>query len=112
VAETKKTKIKGFDQDALEALLSYPWPGNVRELENTIERAVVMAKGELISVDDLRLPQTEIEDFSEEGLSLKDSQRRLVKKTLDEQNGNISEAAKILGVSRRWLHYKIKEWQL
>ncbi|MCH7755945.1 sigma 54-interacting transcriptional regulator [candidate division KSB1 bacterium] len=110
--ETKKTKIKGFDEDTLEALLSYPWPGNVRELENTIERAVVMAKRELISVDDLRLPQTEIEDFSEEGLSLKDSQRRLVKKTLDEQEGNISETAKILGVSRRWLHYKIKEWQL
>jgi len=110
--ETKKTKIKGFGEDALEVLLSYPWPGNVRELENTIERAVVMAKGEFISVDDLRLPLTEIEDFSEEGLSLKDSQRRLVKKTLDEQNGNISEAAKILGVSRRWLHYKIKEWQL
>lgn len=111
-AETKKTKIKGFDEDTLEALLSYPWPGNVRELENTIERAVVMAKGELISVDDLRLPQTEIENFSEEGLSLKDSQRRLVKKTLDEQEGNISETAKILGVSRRWLHYKIKEWRL
>ena len=111
-AETKKVKIKGFAEDALEALLSYPWPGNVRELENSIERAVVMTKGELISADDLRLPQTDIEDFSEEGLSLKDSQRRLVKKTLDEQDGNISETAKILGVSRRWLHYKIKEWQL
>ena len=110
--ETKKTKIKGFDENALEALLAYPWPGNVRELENTIERAVVMAKEELINVDDLKLPPTELEKFSEEGLSLKDSQRQLVKKTLDEQDGNISETAKILGVSRRWLHYKIKEWQL
>lgn len=108
----EKQKIKGFDKSALDALLSYSWPGNVRELENTIERALVMAKGDLITIEDLKLPQDDVEDFADEGLSLKESQRRLVKKTLDEQKGNVSETAKILGVSRRWLHYKIKEWQL
>ncbi|MFQ5674844.1 MAG: sigma-54 interaction domain-containing protein [bacterium] len=108
----KKEGIKGFDKNALEAMLSYSWPGNVRELENTIERAVVMARNELISVDDLKLPQQTSLDASEEGLSLKEVQDRLVKKTLDEQDGNISETAKILGVSRRWLHYKIKEWKI
>ncbi|MFQ5865373.1 MAG: sigma-54 interaction domain-containing protein [bacterium] len=111
-ASKKRGKIKGFDKKAMEALVAYSWPGNVRELENTIERAAVMAKGDLISLEDLQLPQGEVTDLIETGLPLKEIEKRLVSKTLQEQNGNISETARILGVSRRWLHYKIKEWDL
>ncbi|RMF64549.1 MAG: sigma-54-dependent Fis family transcriptional regulator [Calditrichaeota bacterium] len=112
-AVKKKAGIKGIDKDAQEALMNYSWPGNVRELENTIERAVVMARGEFITVDDLRLPSTAggVEKV-EAGMSLKEVEKRLVARTLQEQEGNVSETARILGVSRRWLHYKIKEWNL
>jgi Nif-specific regulatory protein len=110
-ASKKKDKIKGFEKTAMDTLISYNWPGNVRELENSIERAVVMAKGDLISLEDLQLPQNEVADTIETGLSLREIEKRLVRKTLEEQNGNISETARILGVSRRWLHYKLKEWQ-
>ncbi|MFQ5605568.1 MAG: sigma 54-interacting transcriptional regulator [bacterium] len=111
-ATKKKDKIKGFDKEALELLNSYAWPGNVRELENTIERAVVMARSEFISKEDLQLRPDDVEDLIESGLSLREVEKRLVSQTLQEQNGNISETARILEVSRRWLHYKIKEWQL
>lgn len=110
--ETRHSNIKGFDQDSLQAVQSYSWPGNIRELENTIERAVLMAKGDLITKEDLGLPIDDASDELESGMTLKDFQRRLVQKILQEQNDNISEAARILDVSRRWLHYKIKEWQL
>ncbi|MFQ5652350.1 MAG: sigma-54 interaction domain-containing protein [bacterium] len=111
-AAKKQNKIRGFSDQALEALRGYHWPGNVRELENTIERAVVMAKEELIQVRDLKLPQTEAPDIFTADLTLREIERRMVQKTLQEQDGNISETAKLLGVSRRWLHYKLKEWQL
>lgn len=110
-AGKRKTEIKGFDRDVLNALVSYSWPGNVRELENTVERAVVMAKGEFIAVDDLQLVEIDDEQ-GYSGKSLKEIERAAVKNTLKEYSGNISESARVLGVSRRWLHYKIKEWNL
>lgn len=105
-----RSGIRGFAESALEAMRSYPWPGNVRELENVIERAVVMSGSELITVDDLRLRPLERRDPFELGTTLKDMERIVTLRTLDELDGNISEAAKSLGVSRRWLHYKLKEW--
>ncbi len=111
-AVSKKEKIKGFEKKTLNALLAYSWPGNVRELQNTIERAVVLARKEFIVVEDLQLNQTEVSDLIETGIPLKEIEKRLIQQTLQEQNNNISETARILGVSRRWLHYKIKEWQL
>jgi Nif-specific regulatory protein len=111
-AARKKNHIKGFDKTALDALTNYSWPGNVRELENTIERAVVMARGELIGLADLQLPKNEPAAEIESGLTLEEVEKRLVQQTLQEQSHNISETARVLGVSRRWLHYKIKEWQL
>ncbi len=112
-AARSRSEITGFERDTVEALMTHDWPGNVRELENTIERAVVMARGKLISRQDLRLPATGTQEDSFAGsLTLQELTRRAVKQALDAEEGNISAAAKILDVSRRWLHYKIKEWEL
>ncbi len=111
-AVKKRAHIKGFTPEALEALERYHWPGNVRELENTIERAVVLARGEFITRADLRLPDTDGADPFEPDLPLHEVERRVVLRTLKRHNGNISETARVLGVSRRWLHYKLKEWDV
>ena len=105
-----RAHIRGFTPEALDALRGYAWPGNVRELENTIERAVVLTRSDLIDVADLRLPDRETVPSFEPGITLKEAERRLVLHTLDDCSGNISETARVLGVSRRWLHYKLKEW--
>ncbi len=108
-ASRNRKEIKGFSPEAMQRLTHYTWPGNVRELENTVERAVVLSKGTLITVDDLQLPEEE--ERLPAGLSLKEFERRIVLKTLKETDGNISETARQLGVSRRWLHYRLKEWK-
>ncbi|MDX1531168.1 MAG: helix-turn-helix domain-containing protein, partial [Rhodothermales bacterium] len=111
-AKGSRAHIRGFTDDAIAALQRYRWPGNVRELENTVERAVVLARGELITRADLRLPEGDEEALPfEPGLTLKEVERRVVERTLEACDGNVSETARTLGVSRRWLHYRLKEWR-
>ena len=109
-AINQRSYIKGLKPEALSALEKYNWPGNVRELENTVRRAVVLAADELIGTDDLQLPAQSQPDALEAGITLKEAEQRLVENTLAEYDGNISESARVLGVSRSWLHYKLKEW--
>jgi len=110
--------LNGFSEDGIDALRRYPWPGNVRELENCIERAAVLCKGEQITAHDLQLDIPDVDSIhaqpngKKNGRKLKEFERTLVQKTLQESNGNVSQAARVLGVSRRWLHYRIKEWGL
>lgn len=111
-AGERKAHIKGFEEKAMDALVDHAWPGNVRELENTVERAVVLAKRELLSVEDLKLPHSDLPDLIESDLTLKELEKRFVQNRLEQNQGNISETARELDVSRRWLHYKIKEWDL
>jgi Nif-specific regulatory protein len=100
--------IQGFTQEAIDGMLQHDWPGNVRELENAVERAVLLAKAEFITPSDLRLaPPTPAKEI----MTLQDHERRIAERALAEHNGNITEAAKALGVSRRWLHYRLKEWR-
>ncbi len=106
-----RSYVKGLSADALSALRIYPWPGNVRELENTIERAVVLSKGESIEAIDLRL-RSDLPNLPEEtGLPLKEMERRYVLQTMEANDGNVTATAEVLGVSRRWLHYRLKEWE-
>jgi Nif-specific regulatory protein len=88
----------------------YSWPGNVRELENTIERAVVLAKGALVGTDDLRLSESNGDLHLPSGMTLEQLARHLVEQTLQETGGNVTHAATRLGVSRRWIQYKQKQW--
>ncbi len=110
-AKGRRSHITGFIPEAMQALDRYPWPGNVRELANTIERAVVLARGARIEPADLRLPNAKTATPFEPGLTLKEVERRVVMQTLGELDGNITETARTLGVSRRWLHYRLKEWE-
>jgi two-component system NtrC family response regulator len=94
-----------FSTAALEALARYPWPGNVRELENAVERAVIMSKGKLIDTSDLGI---EVSENATDVGSLRKARDRAERESLVEAlvktRGNISQAAKLLGVSRPTFH--------
>jgi len=116
-AEKNRRLIKGFTPRATDLLMRYEWPGNVRELENIIERAVIMSRGEMVTP--LEFP-TDLQNLDEElkearidltpGRSLKEVEKVLVLRTLEETGGNRTHAARILGISRRTLQLKLKEY--
>jgi len=100
----------GLSPEALRRLLSYSWPGNVRELENTVARAMVVARGNRIEPEDIMLMEMESTGASGE-VSWKDAERKHILHVLSICGGNKSKAAEMLGISRRYLHYKLKEWE-
>ncbi|RMF56426.1 MAG: GAF domain-containing protein [Calditrichaeota bacterium] len=104
-----KKQLKGFTKEAMEELKKYPWPGNIRELENTIERAVILARGTYITADLLQLNRS-LPEISLVGKSLKEIEKMAIMKTLEATGYNRTRTAQILGVSRRWLQYRLKEW--
>ena len=110
-------RIVGVEPDALEAMSSYPWPGNVRELENTLERAVILAPGDRITLDLLPFTMDDAAPPSSaesEDLSIKRRTRsleeRLIRLALEETGGNRTRASEILEISPRALQYKLKEY--
>ena len=115
--EKNRRHIKGFTPRATDLLMRYDWPGNVRELENIIERAVIMSRGEMITPlefpTDLQNPDEELKesriDFTP-GRSLKEVEKVMILRTLEETGGNRTHAARILGISRRTLQLKLKEY--
>ncbi len=107
-------QVEGISEEALDYLTSYPWPGNVRELENTVERAVILAKEPLIKKEDLSLPSGDIVSlgkvsFSLGSKSLRKVERNLLATVLEETKWNLSKAAQILEISRTTLYSKIKK---
>lgn len=104
-------KVSGISPEALRRLQSYSWPGNVRELENTIVRAAVITRSDRIEVDDISHQGITKETSGNEDLSWKAAEKNHILQVLDLCNGNRSKAAVILGISRRYLHYKLKEWE-
>jgi DNA-binding NtrC family response regulator len=102
--------ITGFAPDALEALLRHPWPGNVRELDHTIERSVLMAEQSLVRTRDLGLGAGGGADGATplDQMSLEDVERVLIQKALARAGGNVSEAAKALGLSRSALYRRLQ----
>ncbi|NJD62943.1 MAG: sigma-54-dependent Fis family transcriptional regulator [Deltaproteobacteria bacterium] len=102
--------IAGFSPGARLALENYPWPGNVRELQNVIERAVILARGEIdakhLNLEPISAPPVPAESV------LKANERETIRKVLDASGGNRKQAARILGISLRTLQYRIKEYGL
>jgi two-component system response regulator HydG len=97
-------KIKGFEAGAWEWILSHNWPGNVRELKNAVERAVIMARGEVITAEDimprhLRMSGEMPAVTMASGASLADARRQLVLRTFATANGDPEKTAKIVGIS-------------
>jgi len=115
LSQRAKRRVAGITSQALELFLAYNWPGNVRELENTIERAMALGKGELIDVVDLppRIAKAKGNSIAVTSLpTLKQSERALIKRTLEYVRGNKSKAAKILDIDRKTLYRKIKGYGL
>ena len=115
-------QVKGFDRDALDAVMKYSWPGNVRELENAVESAVVLARGETIGIRDLPNHVRGGNGASgagafhdDDSLSLPDRveafERSIIHRILEEVGGNQSEAARRLGVSEKAIRYRLKRWE-
>ena len=107
-------QVKGFAADALAAIDAWSWPGNVRELENRVKRAVIMAEGKLVGAADLDLPETaEAESMA---LNLKSARemtdRKVIRHALARTEGNISNTAKLLGISRPTLYDLLKQYDL
>jgi len=105
--------IKELTPEAKEALLAHSWPGNVRQLRNAIQRAVLVSDAEWITREDLTLGEasaTEAAPVQGSEGSLEDVIRRTVLARLSRTEGNRTLAARSLGVSLRWLQYKLKEW--
>jgi len=103
--------IKRISSDAIDMLVSYHWPGNVRELENCIERAVILAEGDVIRNYHLP-PSLQIAEKSSSGTGSLDEMtdmfvKEIIIDNLKITNGNISQAAELLGTTKRILTYKI-----
>jgi DNA-binding NtrC family response regulator len=112
-AREQDKAITGLSEGALEYITTYRWPGNVRELKNSLERAVILAKGETIEVSDLlprHLAYEETEIHIPIGSSLEDSERQLTLKTFAFTSGDHRKTARILGVTQKVLKEKLQKY--
>jgi DNA-binding NtrC family response regulator len=107
-----RREIDGFDSAALQAMAQYSWPGNVRELEHTLERAVLMCRGREIQSADLGLNMQRPQAQNLEELSLEAMEALLIRKALQRYQGNISQAAEALGLSRGALYRRMEKYGL
>ena len=113
-ADANGVRPKAISDGAREALSRYEWPGNVRELRNVIERCVILSSGETIELSDLPreifgVPETRNEKGEDR---LSSSEVELIEESLAMCAGNVTSAAKILGVSRDTLRYRMKKYNI
>jgi DNA-binding NtrC family response regulator len=104
--------VTGFDQGAMQALLEHPWPGNVRELDHAVERGVLMAQANTLKVGDLGLRPARESATRIEDMSLEDVECFLIKKAMGRYDGNVSQAARTLGLSRSALYRRLQRYGL
>ena len=110
-------QVRELTPEALNVLLAYDWPGNVRELRNTIEQMVVLARSERLTVRDVPAAIRGGADLGKinvvrTGMTVEDAERQLIMQALKEMGGNRTKAAQKIGISRRTLHRKLKEFGL
>lgn len=104
--------VKGIESTALQSLLQYAWPGNVRELEHTMERAVLMSRTDQLQMADLGLGSQKGQNQNLEELSLEAVESILIRKALQRFQGNVSQAAEALGLSRGALYRRMEKYGL
>ena len=119
--EKNRKKLEGFTDRALALLLNYAFPGNVRELENAVERSATLAEGTHVRPLDLppeiaegglpMLTEGKVETFPDD-LTLEELERRYIQRVLDRKSGNMTHAAKSLGISRSTLWRKVSKYGL
>jgi transcriptional regulator with PAS, ATPase and Fis domain len=111
-------EIDAVSREARDVLLKYDYPGNVRELENIIERAVVISRGTVITLEDLpfhdhpSLPESKDRGSHMMKESIEALEHRLIEEAMREAQNNQSRAADLLGISERMLRYKLKKYNL
>jgi len=114
-AKEMNPAVKGFAPDALTAIDAWRWPGNVRELENRMKRAVIMADGKLVTAADLDLDgdgETEGTELINLKAARERADRKAIRHALARSEGNISNTAKLLGISRPTLYDLLKQYDL
>jgi len=119
--EKNGRNLQGFHPRALDALMRYFWPGNIRELENVVERSVILTRDDYVMFQDLPeqirsavgdpLPE-HVRDGITAGMTIKEMERELIIKTLEDNEGNRTRSARILGITRRTLQHKLKEYDI
>lgn len=113
-----KKQVKGLRKDAKEKLLKYNWPGNVRELNNVIEQAMIFAENGLLTASDIVLRNRDVQDsiprihIPEQGVNLAEVEKMYLLTALEITNGNKVQAAKLLGLSRDTLRYRLSKFNL
>ena len=111
-ASRYRRAVRGLDPSALQSLIQYSWPGNVRELEHTMERAVLMCRSEQIHPGDLGLGLQRSQAQNLEEQSLEAVETILIRKALQRFQGNVSQAAEALGLSRGALYRRMEKYGL
>ncbi len=115
-ASQNGTRPVKLPPETIQYLCTYPWPGNVRELKNAIEAGIVLCQGNVLKPDDMQvsgLPTLVCaEEPESDSFSLEDTERNAIIRALKQAGGVQKEAAKLLGISRRAIHYKIKKYEI
>jgi DNA-binding NtrC family response regulator len=104
-----------ISDDALEKMMAYDWPGNVRELENAVERSILLCSGDVLNAADIRLdaartkPAGSMSNFLPEGMNLDQYEQSIIREALRRAGGNKSHAARLLGITRNALRYRLSQ---
>lgn len=119
-AERNRKQVKGFTPSAMDMMVNHDWPGNVRELENAVERAVILLTGDYITEKQLPISITQTDpggnkrqlqqNTNTEVRSLEDIEKEAILAALEAVGGNKSETARKLGINRKTLHKKLKDY--
>jgi DNA-binding NtrC family response regulator len=107
-----RKQVIGFSSAAMQQMMQYAWPGNVRELEHTVERAVLLCRGEEIDPSNLAITAARASVPSFDNMSIDEVEALLIRKVLRRCDGNISQAADVLGLSRAALYRRIEKYGL
>jgi two-component system, NtrC family, response regulator AtoC len=105
-------RVEGVSADAMALIMASSWPGNVRELRNVLERGIVVASGPILQAADLGLVQSAAPSANQEPASLEEVERRHIAGVLHSTSGNVTHAARILGIDRVTLYNKIRKYGL